>query len=146
MHDICRSPVCALNRVKLSFVGAWLVGSQTHYHRGFHNGGICKILMEREYQSSGYGGGGGGGGYDGPHRRPFGRSQSSTEHPTPHGHARKAQIMRKMTILTQKQDLSQTIPLRWCNGCDIGNHDTREEGAWRWRGQAQVTQSMYVAP
>ena len=32
--------------------------------------------MDREYQNGGYGGGGGGGGgYDGPHRRPFGRSQ-----------------------------------------------------------------------
>ena len=33
--------------------------------------------MDREYQ--GGGGGGGGGGYDGPHRRPFGRSQSTNE-------------------------------------------------------------------
>ena len=36
--------------------------------------------MDREYQGSGYGGGGGGVAYDGPHHRPFGRSQWIREH------------------------------------------------------------------
>lgn len=38
--------------------------------------------MDREYQGTGYGGGSGGG-YDGPHRRPFGRSQLTAFHPPP---------------------------------------------------------------
>lgn len=38
-----------------------------------------------------------------------------------------------------EEDRSQTTHHRWYNGCDIGNHDTREEDAWRWRGQAQAT-------
>ena len=41
--------------------------------------------------------------------------------------------------LTLEQGQSQTTPRPWYNGCDTANHDTREEGEWRWRGQAQAT-------
>ena len=89
MHAICRSPVRALNRVKINFPVAAKVAtldSQVHSHCTIQNVHTHEVLMDREYQSSGYGGGGGGGGYDGPHRRPFGRSQSSTEHPMSQDH------------------------------------------------------------
>lgn len=56
--------------------------SRSYCHISYHNSAFhydlpYKVVMDREYHGSGYGGGGlgGGGGYDGPHRRPFGRSQ-----------------------------------------------------------------------
>ena len=105
--------------------------------------------MDREYQGGGYGGGGGaggGGGYDGPHRRPYGRSQSITKHSTPQVHLLKLTQYMTMRRTDIEQDLLQTTPRRWYNGCGIGNHDTREVDAWRWKGQVQVTQSMHVTP
>ena len=52
--------------------------------------------MDRDYQGGGYGGGGGGG-YDGPHRRPFGRSQSITMHSTSQVHLLKLTQYNTMT-------------------------------------------------
>ena len=96
--------------------------------------------MDRDYQGGGYGGGG----YDGPQRRPYGRSQSAHEEyyallPLQIHQFQSLATDRDWRLLTRSKDPSLIIPLRWYNGCDTGDLSTKVDHAWSGKDPVRAT-------